>query len=380
MAIQEVRVPDIGNATDVDIIEVLVAPGDEIEAEQSLITLESDKASMEIPAPAAGKITELKVAVGDKVSEGSVILMLEVAGSEQAVTESAPAANEQAAPQAAPAQGPQLVDVPIPDIGDATAEVIEIQVAEGDNVSVEDPLITLEGDKASMEIPSPHEGTVKAIKVALGDKVNQGDIIIQMEAVIAASDAPAQTTAASSAPAAPAVAPAPQMADIPAGDGVLHAGPAVRRIAYEFGIDLQKIRGSGRKGRIVKADLQAYVKGAIAKAEGGGISMAPAAPAVDFSKFGEIETKPLSKIQKISGPNLHRNWVTIPHVTQFDEADITELEAYRKQKKAEAEKQGYKLTPLVFIMKAVVASLKQHPTVNASLDANGENLIFEKIL
>ncbi len=380
MAIKEVVVPDIGGAEGVDVIELLVSPGDTVNAEDSLITLESDKASMEIPAPFAGTVKEMKVALGDKVSEGDVILMLEVGGEAEDQSESTGDMTEAKSDTDADAteqqdkqsNEPVLQDVVIPDIGtEDEVDIIEVSVKPGDKIEKEDPLITLEGDKASMEVPSPFSGEVKDVSVNVGDKISQGKLILTM--LVSGEAAPAakpKAPAATSAPAAPA-APAAAKADTPA---LRNASPAVRRYAREFDIDISQIKGTGRKGRVTKDDLIGYVKG---RMQGGGLP-SMAGPKVDFTKFGDVETKPLSKIQKLSGANLHRNWVSIPHVTQFDEADITDMEAFRKEQKAEAEKQGFKLTPLVFIMKAVVAALKDHPTFNASLDPSGENLILKK--
>tara|TARA_B100000989_G_scaffold236433_2_gene183275 strand:- start:29851 stop:31407 length:1557 start_codon:yes stop_codon:yes gene_type:complete len=380
LAIKEVVVPDIGGAEGVDVIELLVSPGDTVNAEDSLITLESDKASMEIPAPFAGTVKEMKVALGDKVSEGDVILMLEVGGEAEDQSESTGDMTEAKSDTDADAteqqdkqsNEPVLQDVVIPDIGtEDEVDIIEVSVKPGDKIEKEDPLITLEGDKASMEVPSPFSGEVKDVSVNVGDKISQGKLILTM--LVSGEAAPAakpKAPAATSAPAAPA-APAAAKADTPA---LRNASPAVRRYAREFDIDISQIKGTGRKGRVTKDDLIGYVKG---RMQGGGLP-SMAGPKVDFTKFGDVETKPLSKIQKLSGANLHRNWVSIPHVTQFDEADITDMEAFRKEQKAEAEKQGFKLTPLVFIMKAVVAALKDHPTFNASLDPSGENLILKK--
>ncbi|MBB72173.1 MAG: dihydrolipoyllysine-residue acetyltransferase [Legionellales bacterium] len=377
---KEVVVPDIGGAEGVDVIELLVSPGDTVNAEDSLITLESDKASMEIPAPFAGTVKEMKVALGDKVSEGDVILMLEVGGEAEDQSESTGDMTEAKSDTDADAteqqdkqsNEPVLQDVVIPDIGtEDEVDIIEVSVKPGDKIEKEDPLITLEGDKASMEVPSPFSGEVKDVSVNVGDKISQGKLILTM--LVSGEAAPAakpKAPAATSAPAAPA-APAAAKADTPA---LRNASPAVRRYAREFDIDISQIKGTGRKGRVTKDDLIGYVKG---RMQGGGLP-SMAGPKVDFTKFGDVETKPLSKIQKLSGANLHRNWVSIPHVTQFDEADITDMEAFRKEQKAEAEKQGFKLTPLVFIMKAVVAALKDHPTFNASLDPSGENLILKK--
>ncbi|WP_076416739.1 pyruvate dehydrogenase complex dihydrolipoyllysine-residue acetyltransferase [Shewanella sp. UCD-KL12] len=392
----EVAVPDIGDASDVDIIEVLVAVGDKIEADTGLITLETDKATMEVPAPSAGVVKALKVAVGDKVSMGSLVLMLEVGDA----TSPAPVAVEEAAVAATPAASVSAVqEIAVPDIGDAAdVDVIEVLVAVGDELTLDQGLITLETDKATMEVPAPVAGKLVGLTVKVGDKVSQGSVIATIETVSAApvaapasvASAPAPAVAAPSAPAAskPPVPHHPSAGSQPK-TGAVHASPAVRRLAREFGADLTLVKGTGRKGRILKEDVQAFIKyelsrpkasAATAVAGGAGGLNVIAAPKVDFAKFGEVEEVPLSRIQKISGPNLHRNWVTIPHVTQFDEADITELEAFRKDQNAVAAKKkaDYKITPLVFMMKAVAKALAEFPVFNSSLSADGESLIQKK--
>lgn len=410
----EVTVPDIGDFSDVEVIEILVSPGDELAQEDSILTLESDKATMEIPSPEAGVIKEIKVSLGDKINQGDLILILEAAG-EAAVEENTevfaaegpvdeePDPVEQApAVAAAPAGEPSMVDVEVPDIGDfASVEVIEILVSTGDSVAEEDSLITLESDKATMEIPSPHAGTIKEIKVSLGDKVAEGNLILSMEvagAAPAVEAAPEPAAAASPAPAAPE-APAraagekeqqrrPVLArpsDAPKGKA--HASPAVRRFARELGVDLYYVPGSGPKGRIIKEDVQAWVKRTLAEGgssagaapAGGGMGI-PSMPSVDFSKFGEIEQVELGRIKKISGAHLHRAWLNVPHVTQFDEADITELEAFRKAQKDAAAKQDVKLTFMPFLMKAVAAAMQEFPQFNSSLASDGESLIMKKYI
>ncbi|MCL1093922.1 pyruvate dehydrogenase complex dihydrolipoyllysine-residue acetyltransferase [Shewanella kaireitica] len=392
----EVNVPDIGDAADVDVIEVLVAVGDKIEADTGLITLETDKATMEVPAPSAGIVKELKVNVGDKVSMGSLVLMLEVG---DAAPASAPVAAE-APVAAAPAASVNAVqEIAVPDIGDAAdVDVIEVLVAVGDEVTLDQGLITLETDKATMEVPAPVAGKVLGLTVKLGDKVSQGSVIATIETVSAAPvAAPVAAPAPVASTPAPVAAPAASKPPVPhhpsAGSqpktGAVHASPAVRRLAREFGADLTLVKGTGRKGRILKEDVQAFIKyelsrpkasAATAVAGGAGGLNVIAAPKVDFAKFGEVEEIPLSRIQKISGPNLHRNWVTIPHVTQFDEADITELEAFRKEQNtlAAKKKADYKITPLVFMMKAVAKALAEFPVFNSSLSADGESLIQKK--
>ncbi|WP_299789955.1 pyruvate dehydrogenase complex dihydrolipoyllysine-residue acetyltransferase [uncultured Shewanella sp.] len=393
----EVKVPDIGDAADVDIIEVLVAVGDSIDVDTGLITLETDKATMEVPAPAVGVVKELSVAVGDKVSEGSLVLLLEVGASAVAET-STPVEAPVAAP--APVSVSEVKEVAVPDIGDASdVDVIEVLVAVGDTVEADQGLITLETDKATMEVPAPFAGKLVSLSINVGDKVSQGTLIATIETQ---SAAPVITEAVQAAPVAAAVpSPTPAAAaskpPVPhhpsAGSkpstGAVHASPAVRRMAREFGADLALVKGTGRKGRILKEDVQAYIKYELSRPKAtaassvgageGGLQVI-AAPKVDFAKFGEIEEVPLTRIQKISGPNLHRNWVTIPHVTQFDEADITEMEAFRKQQnELEAKrKSGIKITPLVFMMKAVAKTLQAFPVFNASLSADGESLIKKK--
>jgi pyruvate dehydrogenase E2 component (dihydrolipoamide acetyltransferase) len=423
MAIQEARVPDIGGHDNVPVIEVMIKPGDRVEKEQSLITLESDKATMEVPAPFAGIVKEVKVKLGQEVSEGAVIALIEAEGAAPAP---APAPQPAAAPSpapaapapaaAAPAPAPQagngsggVREARVPDIGGHSGvPVIEVLVKAGDRVAKDQGLITLESDKATMEVPAPFAGVVKEMKLKLGDEVSEGALIALIEAEGGAAPAPSA--------AAPAPAPAPKAEEKPAPQGgrsVLpgnapegdvppqvrppfdanivmpgdapYASPAVRAFARELGVDIHQVKGSARGGRIVREDISAYVKHALASgarpvtgapvAAGGGLNLLPW-PKVDFSKFGPVEEKPLSRIQKISGANLARNWAMIPHVTQHEDADITELEAFRK--KLGEENKDLKVTPLVFQMKAVVAALKEYPQFNASLDETGEKLILKK--
>nr|WP_315257573.1 dihydrolipoyllysine-residue acetyltransferase [uncultured Duganella sp.] len=416
MSIVEVKVPDIGDFKEVEIIEVMVKVGDTIKVDQSLITVESDKASMEIPSSAAGVVKEIKVKVGEKVAMGSLVLLLEADGAAAApaaapapaaaASAPAPAAAAPApAPAAAPAAAAGPVEVKVPDIGDfKEVEVIEVMVKVGDTIKVDQSLLTVESDKASMEIPSSHAGVVKEVKVKVGDKVAMGTIVFVVDAVggpAAAAPAPAAAAPASAAAAAPSPAPAPApaaAAPATASQGsvttgkLAHASPSIRKFARELGVDLGKVPGSGPKGRITQIDVQNYVKGVIAGTVaspaaaaggavggGGNFSVLPW-PSLDFSKFGETELLPLSRIKKISGPNLHRNWVQIPHVTQFDDADITDLEAFRVESNAATakNKDATKLTMLAFVIKASVAALKKFPTFNSSLDAKGENLILKK--
>lgn len=394
-AAKDVNVPDIGG-DEVEVTEILVKVGDTVTAEQSLITVEGDKASMEVPAPFAGTVKEIKINTGDKVSTGSLIMVFEVAGAEGAA---APAKAEAAPAQAAaPAAAGGAKDVNVPDIGGDEVEVTEVMVKVGDKVAAEQSLITVEGDKASMEVPAPFAGTVKEIKISTGDKVSTGSLIMVFE-VEGAAPAAAPAAAAAPAPAAapaqaakPAAAPAAKAegkSEFAENDAYVHATPLIRRLAREFGVNLAKVKGTGRKGRILREDVQTYVKDAVKRAEaapaataGGGIPGMLPWPKVDFSKFGEIEEVELGRIQKISGANLSRNWVMIPHVTHFDKTDITDLEAFRKQQNAEAEKRklDVKFTPVVFIMKAVAAALEQMPRFNSSLSEDGQKLTLKKYI
>ena len=418
----EVLLPDIGDFHDVEIIEILVKPGDQVAAEDPLITLESDKASMEIPAPQAGVVGEIKVQLGDKINEGDLILLLEPAAAVEGgasspaaeppieaaeLVDEAPVAEQQAAqPEAAPtavapAAGgePVVREVQLPDIGDFhDVEIIEILATVGEPIEPEQSLLTLESDKASMEIPAPFGGVLKSIAVKVGDKVNEGDLIATIETVAA--------TAATSAPEAPAAAPvaapveAPEV-QRPAGEkeqlrrpvaarpsdaprSRAHASPGVRRFARELGVDLAYVEGSGPKGRVLKEDVQGFVKRALAEgapvasAAGGGALQLPTMPEVDFAKFGEVEERELGRIKKLSGAHLHRSWLNVPHVTQFDQADITELEDFRKSQKDEAAKAEVKLTFMPFLMKAVCKALTVYPQFNASLASDGERLVLKK--
>jgi len=392
-AAKDVNVPDIGG-DEVEVTEIMVKVGDKVEAEQSLITVEGDKASMEVPAPFAGTVKEIKISTGDKVSTGSLIMVFEVAGAAPAASDAKPQVTEQAA--SAPAAAAGAKDVNVPDIGGDEVEVTEVMVKVGDKVAAEQSLITVEGDKASMEVPAPFAGTVKEIKISTGDKVSTGSLIMVFEVEGAApAAAPAKQEAAAPAPAAkaekPAAAPAKAegKSEFAENDAYVHATPLIRRLAREFGVNLAKVKGTGRKGRILREDVQAYVKDAVKRAEsapaaatGGGIPGMLPWPKVDFSKFGEIEEVELGRIQKISGANLSRNWVMIPHVTHFDKTDITDLEAFRKQQNAEAEKRklDVKFTPVVFIMKAVAAALEQMPRFNSSLSEDGQKLTLKKYI
>ncbi len=407
MALVEVKVPDIGDFKDVAVIELLVKVGDTIKAEQSLLTVESDKASMEIPSSSAGVVKEIKVKIGDTVNEGSLVLLLEAEGAAAAAPAPAPSATVVQAPAAAPAPAPVAVVAPavsgtvevvVPDIGDFDeVAVIEVMVKAGDTVKLEQSLITVESDKASMEIPSSHAGVIKDLMVKVGDKVAKGTLLALLEvkgaaaaaaplaAAAAAAPAPAAAPAALAAPAAVAGAALPAHAPGAVGGKLPHASPSIRKLARELGVPLAEVRGSGPKGRITESDVQGFVKavmaGAVqtaaqkaaapAAAAGGALPGLAPWPKVDFEKFGPVERKELSRIKKISGANLHRNWVVIPHVTNHDDADITELEAFRVQLNKENEKSGTKVTMLAFMIKAAVAALKKFPEFNSSLDVDG---------
>ena len=396
--LKEFLLPDIG-ADAADITEILVSVGDTISLDQDILSVEGDKAAMDVPSSVAGVVKEIKVAVGDSVSEGALVLIVEAAGDATATpavevkTEevSAPVA-EAVAPTASATQ-----DVCIPDIGGDEVEVTDVMLAVGDTFEADQDILGVEGDKASMDVPAPFAGTVVEVKVAVGDKVSEGTLIY---VVSTASAAPASVVteapkAVAPAPVAAVEAKAPPVPHHPATHaqskgGAIHASPSVRRLSREFGVDLTQVSGTGRKNRILKEDVQAFVKYELSRPKanasnvgggGNGLQVIPYAK-MDYSKFGEIEIKPLSRIQKISGPTLHRNWVTIPHVTQFDEADITDLEAFRKEQNAIAAKQdlGLKISPLVFMMKAVAKALKEYPNFNSALSSDGENLILKKYI
>ena len=428
---KDVLAPDVGG-DEVEVIELLVSAGDTIEAEDALITVESDKASMDIPAPFGGKLVELKVKVGDKIKEGDLLALLEAAEASAAEPKAEDKAEAKAEDKAEakaedkaeakaeqPAEKPkasgstEVIEVQVPDIGESgEVEIIEVLVSAGDEVNAEDGLITLETDKATMDVPCPQAGVVESVAVKVGDKVKEGSLVLKLKVTSSAaadaepeaSDAQQQSTTDTSA-SAPASSKDSETNDAPRkppvpdhpldkkeqAQGLVHASPAVRRVAREFGVDLNQVKGSGPKQRVLKEDVQEYVKyelsrpkatAAAGMATGGGGLQVIAQPKVDFAKFGEIEQIPLTRIQKISGPNLHRNWVTIPHVTQFDEADITELEAFRKQENElqAKRKDGIKITPLVFIMKAVAKALQEYPVFNSSLAEDGEHLIMKKYI
>ena len=413
--IEKILVPDVGG-DEVEVIEICFAVGDNLEADEGIITVETDKASMDIPAPFAGELVALTVSVGDKIKEGDVIAQMKSAAASGESSEpevAAPAekpvepevkaevAAQAPAPVAAPAAtSSEIIDIAVPDIGeDGEVDVIDVLVAVGDVIEAEDGLITLETDKATMDVPSSHAGTVKEVFISTGDKVKQGSIVIKLETssgapVVAEAPvaAPEKAEAAVPAPVAKKAAPVPHHPQVGLTNaGSIYTSPSIRRLAREFGVDLTAVKGSGRKGRILKEDVQSYVKyelsrpkanaGSSVAAGEGGLQVV-SAKQIDFSKFGEVETKALTRIQKISGPFLHRNWVTIPHVTQFDEADITNVEAFRKEQNVICEKQklGFKITPLVFILKAAADALRAFPVFNSSLSEDGESLILKKYI
>lgn len=437
----DIIVPDVGE-DEVEVIEILVAEGDSVDVEASIVTVESDKASMDIPCTEAGTIKSLKVKVGDKIKQGDVLGQMESGAAESKDDESKSektesddskkedvksdssksetAKTEEPKPAKSESSGSKTIEVTVPDIGDATdVEIIEILVAEGDTVAAEDGLITLETDKATMDVPAPEAGKVVSLSVKVGDKVSKGSLVLMLEVEGAeaeptqddsssedssdaaasksdnsSSESSSKSSETSSAPAqtqkAPPVPHHPS-AGGKVSTGKVHASPSVRRLAREFGVDLTQVEGSGRKNRVQKEDVQSFVKYELSRPKmnpgssagsgntGGGLQVL-AQPKVDFAKFGEVEEVPLTRIQKLSGPNLHRNWVTIPHVTQFDEADITELEEFRKEQNAIAEKRklGVKITPLVFMMKAVADAMKEYPAFNSSLSESGEALVMKK--
>ncbi|NDW14151.1 pyruvate dehydrogenase complex dihydrolipoyllysine-residue acetyltransferase [Alteromonas genovensis] len=424
----EVAVPDIGEDGEVDVIDVLVAVGDTIEKEDGLITLETDKATMDVPSSHAGTVKEVLISNGDKVKEGTVVIKLEVGGSdssestestESSSTDSSDSAEKEAKSSSAASSdssSSEVIEVSVPDIGeDGEVDVIDVLVSVGDTIEKEDGLITLETDKATMDVPSTHSGTVKEVLISTGDKVKQGTLVVKLETSGGASASSAKEESKSEAPKqsdssskeaagkkteekskAPAQKPGPAKAhsssDTESNDGKAHASPSVRRVAREFGVDLTLVKGSGRKNRILKEDVQEYVKAELAKPKTAAASgnapvgdnvlqIVPVKP-VDHSKFGEVEEQKLSRIQKISGPFLHRNWATIPHVTQFDEADITGVEAFRKEQNAYHAKikSGLKITPLVFVMKAVAKALEKYEVFNSSLSEDGESLIIKKFI
>ncbi|AMP89844.1 dihydrolipoyllysine-residue acetyltransferase [Legionella pneumophila] len=401
----EIKIPDIGGATQVDVIEILVKEGDSIEVDTPLITLESEKASMDIPSPISGTVTQILVKIGDKVSEGDLIIK---AKSDSTINVSSPLEqkaesqkqNLQTKSEEQPVDiktttstpGSKDIEVSIPDIGGATdVDVIDILVKPGMEIEKDQALITLEGDKATMDIPSPYAGKVMEMKIKLGDKVSQGIPILILK-ISAMPEAPeiekSQIKNISEQPIKETEKPHEELKSEPISISnleiaeskslLISAGPSVRRLAREFGVDLSLVQGSGRKSRITKEDLQKYIKACLSEKTTPGSFNLPSNPVIDFSKFGSIETKPLNKIKKLTGINVHRSWISIPHVTQFDEADITDLEAFRKSESESTKNQDYKLTLLAFVCSVVCKALHEYPQFNASLDASGENIIYKK--
>jgi pyruvate dehydrogenase E2 component (dihydrolipoamide acetyltransferase) len=406
--VETILLPDVGDFAGVEIIEILVAPGDRISVEQPMLSLESDKATMEVPAPRAGVVKELLVKLGDKVSSGRPLLTLETEGestasapaAKPAPAAAAPVTAAAAAPAAAPARtGPaETLSVVLPDIGDFTdVPVIEVLVKPGDQIAVDQSLVTLETDKATMEVPSPNAGLVESVAVKVGDKLTQGDLILTLRGE-AADTAHAETPAPQPTPAAPAARapgePEPRPAPVPARPEDLaltgskpHASPGIRRFARELGVDLRLVTGSGPKARILREDVQGYVKGALAVvASPQAAAAAPgalpfgltAAAEVDFAKFGPVEVQELQRIKKLSGRHLHRCWLSIPHVTQFEDADITDLEDFRKAQKDAAEQAGVRLSILPLLLKVAAVALNQMPKVKSSLSTDGESLILKQ--
>ncbi len=405
MAKETVKIPDLGGGS-VDVIEVCVAVGDVVAKDDSLLVLESDKASMEIPSPLAGKVLSISLKEGETVEAGDLILELEVDGAEVEADDSpapaveAPQAASESEPAPAPAPTPAAPVssaremILVPDVGSSDGiDVIEVCVAVGDVVSEGDSLVVLESDKASMEVPSPYSGTITKIVMKVGDSAKLGAEIAEIEREVAAAvsevkpavEAPAPAKgAAAPAPATAAAAPATKPAATVTSHADVYAGPAVRKLAREFGLELEQLTGTGPRGRILKEDVQQYVKdlakGNVKGAATGGGSALPAIPDVDFSQFGEIDTQPLTKLHKLTAANMHRSWVNLPHVTQFDDVDISELEDFRAGLKREAEQRGVKLTPLPFLLKAAAVALQAHPKFNASLSADGENMVYKKYI
>ena len=416
--IKQILVPDVGEAEDVEVIEVLVSVGDSINADDSVVVLESDKASMEIPSPMAGVVKSIAVKEGDTVDEGSLILELDTAVSLEIEANDPEAASTPVLPAAkttdqdvAPAKSEGTADktiqenveieIVVPDVGEADEVVLtEYLVAVGDQVNVDDSLVVLESDKASMEIPSPFAGTVAALRVEVGLQVQEGDVLLSLIAKpssgatlapsVSVDQAPSAAASLAKAAQAPHETPSPaqsgqatsagQASVQPSGKNV-YAGPAVRKIARQFGVELGLVKGTGRKGRVLKEDVQAYVKKQLASPASSGASSGagiPPIPSIDFSKFGETELRPMSRIKQATAKNLHRSWLNVPHVTQFDEADITELEIFRKTQNAELVNSGQKLTPLAFMVAACVSALKQFPQFNASIEPDYKNLILKK--
>jgi len=406
---EQVLVPDLGDFKDVEVIDVLVKAGDTIAVDTPLLTIETDKATMDVPSATAGVVKSVALKKGDRVSKGSLILQLEgTSGSriaDSSEKKAVPAPAKQAAPSPSPSHDPQSptsIELRVPDIGDfKDVEVIDVLVKPGDKVEAEASLLTIETEKATMDVPSTNAGTIKSVAIKKGDRVSKGSLIGILEGTSGSriADSSEKNAAAAAAPAPTnQAAPSPSASHDPpsamgsltasqalpaideAGFSRAHASPSVRRFARELGVDLSRVKGNGIKGRITPEDVKAWVKQALSSGSGGGGAGLPKLPEVDFSKFGAIEVKPLSRIQKISGPRLHASWVNIPHVWQMDEADITELEEMRNRLKTQASERGIKLTPLAFILRACARVLRQFPLVNSSLDSSGQNLVMKKYL
>lgn len=409
MPVEIIKIPDLGETKDVEVIEILVKEGESVQENDSLLVLESDKAAMEIPAPKSGVVKKILVKVGDQVNAGDQFVEMEIEG---AAAEKSPAADKQpakpaesakaepAATKSEKAETPAAAEkrtelVSVPDIGgDNDVEVIEVHVKVGDEIAKEDTLVTLESDKAAMDVPSPLAGRITALKIKVGDKVSKGSPVLELEVTSAAAPQKASAAPADSGVSAPAPAPsaAPAVAqkqqaipEAPAfrNDGKVYAGPAVRKLARELGVDLTMIQGSGAKGRVQKEDLHNFVKARMqgpATASAAGGAGIPAVPDVDFSQFGEIETVPMSKLHKVTALNMHRNWLNVPAVAQFNEADVTELEEFRNAQRKDAEKRGLRLTPMPFLLKACAKVLQEYKQFNVSLHSSGEHLIQKKYI
>ena len=408
MPVEIIKVPDLGDTKDVEVIEILIKQGQSVRVNDSLLVLESDKAAMEIPAPKSGVVSKILVKVGDQVNAGDAFIEMEIEGA-AAVTATAPPAAEKVAekvavPAAEPAKPapsaatPKRVElISVPDIGgDNDVEVIEVHVKVGDEIAKEDTLVTLESDKAAMDVPSPLAGRITALKIKVGDKVSKGSAVLELEVTSAAAPqkaaaAPVDAKLSAAAPAPVPAAPAPARAttrtdtivEEAVGDGKVYAGPAVRKLARELGVDLTRVPGSGAKGRIQKEDLHGFVKARLqapasgSAASGSGI---PAVPDIDFSQFGEIETVPMTKLHKVTALNMHRNWLNVPAVAQFNEADVTELEEFRNAQRKDADKRGLRLTPMPFLLKACAKVLQEYKQFNVSLHSSGEHLIQKKYI
>ena len=408
MPVEIIKVPDLGETKDVEVIEILIKQGQSVRVNDSLLVLESDKAAMEIPAPKSGVVSKILVKVGDQVNAGDAFIEMEIEGA-AAVTATAPPAAEKvaekvAAPAAEPAKpAPAAASqkrvelISVPDIGgDNDVEVIEVHVKVGDEIAKEDTLVTLESDKAAMDVPSPLAGRITALKIKVGDKVSKGSAVLELEVTSAAAPqkaaaepVDAKLSAAAPAPVPPAPASAPTAArthtivEEAVGDGKVYAGPAVRKLARELGVDLTRVPGSGAKGRIQKEDLHGFVKARLQAPASGSVASGsgiPAVPDIDFSQFGEIETVPMTKLHKVTALNMHRNWLNVPAVAQFNEADVTELEEFRNAQRKDADKRGLRLTPMPFLLKACAKVLQEYKQFNVSLHSSGEHLIQKKYI